>query len=54
MSIVEYPSLIDVVVASLITSNDGVVLDGGVYNQSAFAQFSEMFVESSIFDGGSP
>jgi len=54
MSIVEYPSLVDAVVHSLIIDVGSVVLDGGVYNQSSFAAFADMFIDGSIFDGGKP
>ena len=33
---------------------EGVTLDGGVFNTIGFAQFDELFVSGSIFDGGSP
>jgi hypothetical protein len=54
MSIVEYPSLVDAVVHSLIIDVGSVVLDGGVYNQSSFVAFADMFIDGSIFDGGKP
>ena len=53
-SIVEYPSLVDSVVYSLVIDVGNVVLDGGVYNQSSFATFDDMFIHGSIFDGGKP
>lgn len=54
MSIVEYPSLADVIAHSLIIDVGNVVLNGGVYNQSSFVAFADMFIEGSIFDGGKP
>ena len=54
MTIRVYPDLVDVLKASLVVDVSNTVLDGGAYNQSAFAQFSEIFIDACIFDGGRP
>ena len=52
MAIREIPDLSDLLVNAFLI--EGVTLDGGAQNTTSFAQFDDLFVTGSIFDGGGP
>ena len=52
MAIREIPDPSDSLVDAFLI--EGVTLDGGAQNTTGLAQFDDLFVTGSIFDGGRP
>ncbi len=52
MAIRDFPDLADVLLSAFFV--EGVTLDGGAHDTTGFSQVDDLFVDGSIFDGGSP